>query len=549
MESEDTVSYWLYPTTSHSIKCPITTLAKVCQLLSPFTSEWVWQKQCFRLKVVEEGEGAWCLSGTSCYADNVMDEWFIVSLIREATAEFPGLVGRVVDSDGEILLIEAADHIPGWAAEPSVASGRVFIHQGNVHIIPVCDHPGQVTPIPAVTPPPGVCAQVVSSYPHLTRASNKVQRVIMDRLDNMPRNMGNNHHICSVTVPCKVAKVLVKDRCMLAKMVEAVVERDPVDIRQARNMLKVKQEDMREVSIKFSKCLYAMLSSCKVRPSKGSGWVLKELKEELIGYKLAMGLEILLSRARDGDKGVIRGKDWDKFLSKLREVGYFKEELEGSQKYKELLVNAGSFWKDLNGDDENVDIREIVENVENDIDPCIGGIVGPPGVCDNEDWLEVTPDSLDKMLEAQFGVSKDSAGQNIPEEVTKFLNKMSDMAGVEHEEGMKFDPENLVDSMKKLMGEMESEQSGNMFSDSDTDTDDGDDDPIMMDYMQRLDREVTDNSKDNENMPDLDKPLDVDASVLSNLLASYSAQTGLGGHGPTSSLFQSIRVNPGRPDS
>jgi len=501
--------------------------------------------------VVEEGDGAWCLSGSSCYADNVLDEWFIVSLIREVTREFPGLVGRVVDSDGEILLIEAADHIPGWAAEPSVASGRVFLQHGSVHIIPVCDHPGQVTPIPAVTPPAGVCAQVVSSYPHLTRASNKVQQVIMDRLDNMPRNTEANHHTCTITVPSKVAKVLVKDRSMLAKMVEAVVERDPVDIRQARNMSRVKKEEMREVSIKFSKCLYAMLSSCKVRPSKGSGWTVDEVKEELLGYKLAMGLEILLSRARDGEKGVLRGKEWDKFHSKLRDVGYFQEELEGSRKYQELLVNAGTFWKDLNGEDENVDIREIVNDVEDDCNSCIGGIVGPPGVNDNEDWLEVTPDSLDKMLEAQFGVSKDTAGQNIPEEVTKFLNKMSDMAGVEHEEGMKFDPENLVDSMKKLMGEMENERSGNMFSDSDndTDTDDGDDDPIMMDYMQRLDREVLDNNKDHQDMPDLDKPLDVDASVLSNLLASYSAQTGLGGHGPTSSLFQSIRVNPGRPDS
>lgn len=146
-------------------------------------------------------------------------------------------------------------------------------------------------------------------------------------------------------------------------------------------------------------------------------------------------------------------------------------------------------------------------------------------------------------------MSKDTAGQNIPEEVSKFLNKMSDMAGVEHDDGMKFDPENLVESMKKLMGEMEGE-AGELFdSDSDVDTDSGEDDPVMMDYMQRLDSEVLGKDKDRQTMPDMDKPLDVDASVLSNLLASYSAQTGLGGHGPTSSLLQSIRVNPGRPDT
>merc|ERR1719228_1013486 len=82
------------------------------------------------------------------------------------------------------------------------------------------------------------------------------------------------------------------------------------------------------------------------------------------------------------------------------------------------------------------------------------------------------------------------------------------------EEGMKFDPENLVNSMKKLMGEMESETG--MF---DGESGSGEDDPIMMDYMQRLDREVLDKNNDSKDMPDLDKPLDVDASVLSNLLA------------------------------
>ena len=64
---------------------------------------------------------------------------------------------------------------------------------------------------------------------------------------------------------------------------------------------------------------------------------------------------------------------------------------------------------------------------------------------------------------------------------------MSDMARVEHEDGMNLYPENLVESVKKLMGEMEGE-GGELFdSDSDADSDSGEDDPVMMDYMQRLD--------------------------------------------------------------
>merc|ERR1711915_181436 len=92
---------------------------------------------------------------------------------------------------------------------------------------------------------------------------------------------------------------------------------------------------------------------------------------------------------------------------------------------------------------------------------------------DSEQWLEMTPEILDSMLEAQFGISKKkSEAQNIPEEVNKFLNKVSDMAGVEHEQdGIKFDPENLVDSMKKLMSEMDNESGSKLFeSDEDDDS-------------------------------------------------------------------------------
>ena len=40
-----------------------------------------------------------------------------------------------MDSDGEILLIEAADWIPRWAAEPAAAEGRVFFYRGQVRIV------------------------------------------------------------------------------------------------------------------------------------------------------------------------------------------------------------------------------------------------------------------------------------------------------------------------------------------------------------------------------------------------------------------------------
>ena len=38
--------------------------------------------------------------------ENEMDEWLIMSLLREVITQFLGLAARVVDSEGGILLIE-----------------------------------------------------------------------------------------------------------------------------------------------------------------------------------------------------------------------------------------------------------------------------------------------------------------------------------------------------------------------------------------------------------------------------------------------------------
>lgn len=64
------------------------------------------------------------LYGISHYGENIEDEWFIVFLLQQITKENSGLVARVNDSDGEFLLIEAADYLPKWA-DPEICENRV----------------------------------------------------------------------------------------------------------------------------------------------------------------------------------------------------------------------------------------------------------------------------------------------------------------------------------------------------------------------------------------------------------------------------------------
>lgn len=64
------------------------------------------------------------LYGITYYGDNIEDEWFIVFLLNQLSKEFEELVIRIIDNDGEFLLIEAANYLPEWA-NPETCSKRV----------------------------------------------------------------------------------------------------------------------------------------------------------------------------------------------------------------------------------------------------------------------------------------------------------------------------------------------------------------------------------------------------------------------------------------
>jgi hypothetical protein len=66
------------------------------------------------------------LRGRSNYGDSVEDEWLIVFILKELTKRFPELWVKVVDTDGEFLLIEAANALPLWL-NPEIADNRVGI--------------------------------------------------------------------------------------------------------------------------------------------------------------------------------------------------------------------------------------------------------------------------------------------------------------------------------------------------------------------------------------------------------------------------------------
>lgn len=78
--------------------------------------------------------GSSVLRGRTDYADSVEDEWLIVYILLELSKKFSRLWIRIVDTDGQFLLVEAANALPRWL-NPEIADHRVrvaFRYNGNV---------------------------------------------------------------------------------------------------------------------------------------------------------------------------------------------------------------------------------------------------------------------------------------------------------------------------------------------------------------------------------------------------------------------------------
>ena len=52
------------------------------------------------------------------------DEWLIVYILRDLSRQYPDAWIKIGDTDGEFLLIEAANALPRWL-NPEVAENRV----------------------------------------------------------------------------------------------------------------------------------------------------------------------------------------------------------------------------------------------------------------------------------------------------------------------------------------------------------------------------------------------------------------------------------------
>ncbi|KAL7299746.1 hypothetical protein TKK_0007496 [Trichogramma kaykai] len=460
---DDVLECFLYPRFSYTLSADQVTEDALRQEIAayekdckPYVKDYLWHRDGleFRPRTKQALQFESVVEGTSRatefdllphihvllrFDEDIGDEWFVVFLIQKLTKKYEGLIARMVDSDGEFLMIEAADELPVWAT-PETCQNRVFMMNGALH---------------AVQDKQKICINILNSVyqrSHIFKLSDKVQAVIQKRISIYPDEIQRRKHKARAYLPVKAAYILRKRPELISSVVRSVCHSDPIERKVCRAMRYFPPEQRVMANVQMTKCLYAMATHCKYTGDPRTGWNLPPVTSPKyastsLGIKIACGLEMLLSLAQARRKkptsaGEINEEAWTAFLKRLEATGYFRELLEGSKEREMLLEQAKKYYTENLGTN---DIAKKVENTEgesllelyneilsNDVE------IEVEDTCnlspeDSDSWLNIDPAQLEALLGQQFGIPSKANDQPmaLQDKVQAFINQKSDIDGVQ----------------------------------------------------------------------------------------------------------------------
>lgn len=555
MIAEDSVQYCLFlvpPDPSDPKdreKCLQQYIERILAQFAPLLTQYIWQNQPFNIKYVpEKGVMPAHIRGCTNFGDNVEDEWFIVYLIQQITKVFPELAARIEDNDGEFLLIEAAECLPKWL-NPDSSTNRVFFFQGEFHVIPVPRNPAETPWLPKGTLTIHQAVNLLSTHPETCLAAEPIRKALSKRLKGYPLKIQSNLHRAHCYIPAGIAAMLKLRPDLVAPAVLAFYLRDPIDLQACRTFSTFPPETRVMASVTFTRCLYAQLLQQRFTADRRSGFTLPprshpKFKAHELGIKLAHGFEIMCSKCtkRSSEPGapVCNNPLWKGFLNSLKKNNYFKGELEGSARYKELMRMAESFFQQSAAITQSSsallpgeEVLQLLESTPYSLEELKKEESSLPAE-DSESWLDMTPEELEKLLEEATGRGIQSAahggaeGEEKEEEeeesyslsavthsMKAFINKVSTHEGAElpwssSGSQIKFDVNSMASAFEKILGGPSSApdvelDSDDLEEDDDIDYDDedllgSDDEPggdsnsgalgNLRAYMAEMDREL-----------------------------------------------------------
>ncbi|KAK5995787.1 Protein ecdysoneless-like protein [Cladobotryum mycophilum] len=573
------------------------------ELSQKLTKDYIWQRDEFRVEL-KNANGLLYLYGITDYGDAVEDEWLVVYMLRELTKSYPNLWIRAADSDGEFLLIEAANALPKWL-NPEIDHCRVWIHGGKLLIIPLDNTSKVVAPDSKsrlLSLPQAI--HFLKSNADTLVHSDSIQSESFYRLEKYPGYITNSMHYSLVTVPRKLAYILHSCPKSVAPAVEYFYLRDPIALKPILSPSGPPvfyPKDLVTISVQFSKVLFAQLRSQQfdappswqsILPNAPNGEASSDDQSRQrdmldIGMKLTSGFEMLSINAEKNKSRVVR--EMAIILEDLEEDG---EEALPSDKdmesWENVCRNDDESWLDINyGDFE----RELEGTQAHDQEQAASGF----GDAQTQENLRKIVSRFETFLKDDDagldGAELDSEGSDDEDEEEEGEGEEED-SDIEDKE-VNFDEETFARLMREIMGQPEkhSDQSSTGFRSNVEEQRHEDDNSTTSGYNEereiqelssqmeaelkqfgalKLDAQPArpaiknntesrqqkgESSLDSENEEveeDSDEEIDIDYNLAKNLLESFKGQGGMAG--PAGNLmglmgFQLPRDEDGGSDS
>ncbi|KAI1190415.1 SGT1-domain-containing protein [Nemania serpens] len=379
------------------------------QFCAAITKNYIWQRDCFQLQIKREN-GLVHLHGTTDYGDSIEDEWLVVYLLRRLTTTFPSLWVRVSDSDGEFLLVEAANVVPKWLS-PEIDSNRAWIHQGKLHLLPLSASSGVKRPLALAE-----AINYIRLHPDALVYSPFIETEAFYRLEKYPEGIKASMHHALITIPRKLAYILHEQPAAIAPAVEAFYLRDLIALRPMMTTstdLHFPPKDLVTVSVRFSKVLFAQVKSQQFAAPPLWSSIVKSAEVEThpvseqerkasarleLGMKVTSGFEMLASSTDRNSNRLAREfailledveEDGDEVLPTDEEIKNWPDaDLEDDEAW--LDINFEDFENELQGRHKDgtkrengfgdpraqADLRKIVSRFEDFLNDETAGVEG-----------------------------------------------------------------------------------------------------------------------------------------------------------------------------
>ncbi|KAH7883844.1 SGT1-domain-containing protein [Phlebopus sp. FC_14] len=536
--AEDTLQYIIHPPPPLTDSASCTSLAAcIHALVSNLLPDFLWHRDPFQIKVIPnpdgpKGEETYILEGRMRVGDSIDDEWCTVWLLREISKQWDVAIS-VVDSDGEFLLIEAAEFLPAWV-NPSNAINRVWIHRGSLHLVPLPhvsspDKPRKRRRLPGTQDSDDEDATDSKDEQYIavedalalvrdtsidTLAPKAVENTVWQRISGYPGAARTHMHTTKAYLPIDIARALSVDSSLVQKPIEGFYTRDAIQLRAARRMARFPPRPNVLCSIKMTRTAYAQLTGQKFFPPKIFGkfeeregtanWRWRD-----IGMKLACGFEMLfqesknhpdaarstveaLSTSAEARKEALRrAPDYKKYLSRLVIAGYFRNETEGSQLWNELENSAAEAYVAIRRvDDTSRPSFASLFNAALSRAPETFPETDATQTEDSDEWMNVDAASFDDNHNADLKSNDQAVGIDVS--ITDGGEAVEDKTAMEQTEklhDLAARVERFVEGEGSVEGAMFEDEA---FSDNDADSDDGEEGQFSDERFSASDEEHAD---------------------------------------------------------